>query len=109
MREGARGEEYSHDGTSRRDAEQDSDGACHPRAPFCGLAAETQPVGAAERQQEPCVEDEDRGALDPAADRVGAYRVGKIAGTSEKRELANLLATCIKNVRIGRQVHKWLI
>ncbi len=52
-----------------------------------GFAAEAKPIGTAERQQEPGVEDKDSGALDPAADDVGAHCVGGRAGDgSEGKE-----------------------
>lgn len=87
MRAGTRGEEYSHDGTGGCDTEQDTHGAGHPLPLSRGLAAEAKPVSTAQRQQEPGVEDEDGGALDPAADGVGAHCVGGRAGNgSEGKE-----------------------
>jgi hypothetical protein len=79
VRAAARGEEHPHDGTSRY-TEQDSHGASYPLPLSCGLTAEAQQVGAAQRQQEPRVEDENRRALDPAADRVETHRIRGRAG-----------------------------
>ncbi len=81
MRAGTGGEEHSHDGASGCDTEQDTHSAGHPLALSCPLAAKAQPVGTAQRQQEPRGEDEDRGSLDPAADdRVSAHCVCRRAG-----------------------------
>jgi hypothetical protein len=65
MRAGTRSEEYSHDGTSGRDTEQDTHGAGHPLPLSRRLAAEAKPIGTAQREQEAGVEGKDGGALDP--------------------------------------------
>src|SRR5581483_591664 len=68
MRARTRGEEYSHDGASSCNAEQDSHGARHPLPLSRGLAAEAKPIGTAQREQEPGVKDKNGGALHPTAD-----------------------------------------
>ncbi len=70
-----------------------------------GFAAEAKPIGTAERQQEPGVEDKDSGALDPAADDVGAHCVGGRAGDgSEGKEepLRPFTATAAQHVHRGQ-------
>lgn len=87
MRAGTGGEEYSHDGTSSCDPEQDSDGAGHPLPLSRRLAAEAKPIGTAERKQEPGVEGKDGEALDPTAHGPVAHCVGGRAGNrSEGKE-----------------------
>jgi hypothetical protein len=49
-------------GTSRCDTEQYANGAGHPLPLWCGFPTEASPAAAAQRQQEPRVEDQHRRA-----------------------------------------------
>jgi len=91
----ARGEKILHDRTSGCDTEQDSHrGGSSTPAVVRARCGKRKPVGSAQRQQIPCVEDEDRGALDPASDRVGAHRIRGYAGDGTEGKRRGAPAMC---------------
>lgn len=75
MRARTRGEEHSHHGTGSCDTQQDTDSTCHPIALPYRFAAHVETVGPGKGNQEPRIKDQDRGALDPSADRIGTHEV----------------------------------